>query len=432
MRKFTILAFLCVFTLTACQNHTTGPNNTTASVKVTLDSGGENSEWEELTGGAVRFREWLNELDTERAESVPKDGLSYSITLRFGTSAPIYYRYVNCGEHGSYLLSEGEWYSVKNPSAMPVGYARELGIAVSSPAAVEHSRCGVTTEAALSEEQTEELAEWLGGLKYEKREFAEGEAPGDCDGGEVYAFIFPESGFSYVDNGKSGRYLLVGGEWYCVQDPSEPPIEAFEPKPAEKTPLECRRFDEFREFEDIDFSDGIEIRRVSADILLENIEEYGGKASEAHGIDEIWAAVSRDYPGADLADWECVVHFLTDDKSCGIIRLLYRIGDIQTNKAVVCGFEDGRAYEICYTNMGFSLSEDEEAELLRRKDDFLALHIQEKRTMGEGERVTGETTTFTYYYNLDKLAYSYALFFEYQAGGMTLINNDYGAEYFVE
>lgn len=218
-------ALLCTMTMTACQDyHKNGGIEDTASVKITLDNGGEIFAWDELTGGAIRFREWLSGFETELAESVPEGGLSYLIELTFGSSAPTDYRYVDCGNGESYLLSEGEWQTVKNPSPMPVGYTRELGVDVSDIVKVEHVHCAGITELTLSETEKAVLSEWLGGLKYEHRWFPEGEAPGDSDGGEAYWFTFSDGELSYVDNGGDGCYLLFGSEWYAVRNPSDPPL----------------------------------------------------------------------------------------------------------------------------------------------------------------------------------------------------------------
>jgi len=93
---------------------------------------------------------------------------------------------------------------------------------------VTHSVYGKDTTWTVEEEETlERLREWAGGLDYVPYEYEEGESPGDLAGGEAYAFAvtgaeFP--GFSYVFCGPDDCYLYVGGEWYSVSNPSDPPV----------------------------------------------------------------------------------------------------------------------------------------------------------------------------------------------------------------
>lgn len=231
-----VSALLCILTVSGCSgSHSTAGDNdsvedgniniTTASAKITVKDGCEVDEWKELTDGAVAFSQWIEGFETEPAESVPEDGRSYTIELTFGRNAPVTHTYLNCGERGCYLDSEDGWLAVKNPSPMPRGFVREFGIYVWDIFKVEHTDCAGTTELELSDKEKMTLSEWLGGLKYKRRWFHEGETPGDCDGGEVYAFTFADSELSYVDNGENERYLHFGGEWYSISDCAEFPIE---------------------------------------------------------------------------------------------------------------------------------------------------------------------------------------------------------------
>lgn len=228
MKKYIVIvsAILCVMSISGCQgNQITGGPDTTASAKVSVRTGCEVDEREELTGGAVKLREWLNGFETEPVESVPEDGRrSYAIALTFGRNTPERYEYLDCGEE-YFLRSGDEWFSVGNPSPIPIGYAGgDLGIYVWDIVKVEYAHCAEITELDLSDKEKMALSEWLCRLKYERREFPEGEAPGDSEGGEVYMFTFKTGEMSYVDNGGSECYLLFGGEWYAVLDPSDPPL----------------------------------------------------------------------------------------------------------------------------------------------------------------------------------------------------------------
>lgn len=220
------IAALGIVTISGCQGyHVTGGSDTTASARISVQTGCEVDEREELTGGAVKLREWLNGFETEPVESVPEDGSRrYAIELTFGRNAPNRYEYLDCGDE-CYLRSGDGWFSVVNPSPIPIGFVSDLGIYVRDIAKVEYFHCAEITELDLSDKEKMTLSEWLGGLKYERREFPGGEAPGDSDGGEVYTFTFENGELSYVNNGGSECYLLFGGEWYAVENPSEFPVE---------------------------------------------------------------------------------------------------------------------------------------------------------------------------------------------------------------
>lgn len=237
MKKYIILvlAFLCIFTTCGCSGSPRvkrdsdsvkgeNINITTASVKITAKDGCEVDERKELTDGALLFREWLDGLETEPAESVPGDGRSYTIELTFGKSAPVTHTYLDCGERGCYLGSEDGWLAVKDPSPIPIGFVSDLGLDVWNIVKVEHTHCAGTSELELSDKEKMTLSEWLGGLKYEYRWFPEGEAPGDCEGGEVYAFTFADGELFYFNNGENERYLHFGSEWYGISDGAEFPI----------------------------------------------------------------------------------------------------------------------------------------------------------------------------------------------------------------
>ena len=200
----------------------------------------------------------------------------------------------------------------------------------------------------------------------------------------------------------------------------------------EKQLLELKHFTE----SDLGFdsADGIEIESKTVHIPLSAMVETGWTGvSSAASLDDVLDAIRADYPDLTFENWEYSIHLIADDGSWGMIRFRYKIGaHIITNKAITCSYDSGSIDKISYTNMGFALTEDEEQELIRRAEDFLNTHTQEKRVFQEGERFLEEQTVITYYYNVDKLLYSYALFFEYGVGELTLINNDYGTECLIE
>lgn len=185
---------------------------------------------------------------------------------------------------------------------------------------------------------------------------------------------------------------------------------------------------------DIDTAEGIETQSKTVSIPYDTmVETEWASVFSAASLDDILEAVQADYPDINFENWEYNIHLVADDGSWGMVRLRYKIGaDIITNKAVTCVYMNGCINEISYTNMSFSLTGDEEQELIRRADDFLKTHTQEQKTLAEDESFLEERTTISYYYNIDKLVYTYALFFEYKDGELTLINNDYGSEYIID
>jgi hypothetical protein len=69
------------------------------------------------------------------------------------------------------------------------------------------------------------LVKWLWGLRINRVNFVEGQSPGDGDGGEVYSLDNGYGEVSYVKNGADDCFVLYGGDWYKVQNPSDPPLE---------------------------------------------------------------------------------------------------------------------------------------------------------------------------------------------------------------
>ncbi len=82
-------------------------------------------------------------------------------------------------------------------------------------------------------EEIARLSQWASELKYEHRQFEDGQSPGDGDGGEVYVFTLSPGGnaegypgFSYVINGPEDCWLLIEGYWFSVKNPLDPPVSA--------------------------------------------------------------------------------------------------------------------------------------------------------------------------------------------------------------
>ena len=115
----------------------------------------------------------------------------------------------------------GSWFFRKRPGAANIpGHVSSVEVGYC------HGGKSVTWD--VRGEKLDALRAWLAGLRFHFVSFAEGEAPGDSDGGAFYDFTTTEgddSFFCYVMNGKNQNYLLVEGEWYHVDNPSPPPVK---------------------------------------------------------------------------------------------------------------------------------------------------------------------------------------------------------------
>jgi len=94
-----------------------------------------------------------------------------------------------------------------------------------SKVSVTHFLSGQISEWTINDsQQLVDLSEWFNGLTVNKKQFADGESPGDADGGEVYGFSLESNdfSFSYGIYGPAECYIIANGEWYKVKNPSNP------------------------------------------------------------------------------------------------------------------------------------------------------------------------------------------------------------------
>lgn len=90
---------------------------------------------------------------------------------------------------------------------------------------VNHYLSGEESEWIIKDDdEIEQWGKWLDNLSAQKKNFDEGDTPGDVDGGEVYSFVInnEESSISYIINGRDDCYLLFENEWYVVSNPNNP------------------------------------------------------------------------------------------------------------------------------------------------------------------------------------------------------------------
>ncbi len=89
---------------------------------------------------------------------------------------------------------------------------------------VSHSRSNQVIKWSIYGDEIEEWEKWLDKLSARKKNFEEGNTPGDVNGGEVYSFVIndEEASISYVINGVDDCYIFYENEWYAVSKPSNP------------------------------------------------------------------------------------------------------------------------------------------------------------------------------------------------------------------
>lgn len=118
--------------------------------------------------------------------------------------------------------------------------------------------------------------------------------------------------------------------------------------------------------------------------------------------------------------WKVIIHYYNNEKTAGMVRFQYFIGEIMTNRVISFGLENGNFNTLSYKCLDGKIDEDD---LINRVKLFKGKYIQGTRKLEAGEIFVEARTKYVYYINADKLVYSYAYFFKY---GIGVINNDWG------
>lgn len=124
--------------------------------------------------------------------------------------------------------------------------------------------------------------------------------------------------------------------------------------------------------------------------------------------------------------WKVFSHYYDVNKTVGMVEFYYTIGNIDTDKSVIFNLNNGIVDIVYYKYLDNKV---DEKGLLNRIRVFNDKYVQEKKILKDDEEFYGETTKYVYYYGVDKLLYSYQLFFKY--GELGVINNDYGTTYII-
>ncbi len=126
------------------------------------------------------------------------------------------------------------------------------------------------------------------------------------------------------------------------------------------------------------------------------------------------------------SSWKVTVHYYDADKTVGMVKFIYTVGEISTNRSIVFNINAEKFDTVSYK----CLSEEiDESDLLDRLNKFNNKYVQGKRQLQEGETFYEEQTDFIYYIHSDTLVYSYAYYFQYNEG---IINNDWGTELVID
>ena len=163
-------------------------------------------------------------------------------------------------------------------------------------------------------------------------------------------------------------------------------------------------------------------------IKIENLPEVERKMYENESYLDLIVNYIKNNFNVDIDNrWEFVIHYYNDEKTDGMIQFTYMINnEIRTNKNITFGYENGYINYIFYKCLDSVVNEKD---LVKRVNIFKKNYIQEKIKLKKDEEFLSETTNFSYYYNVEKLVYSYAVFFSYDDG---IINNDNGTAYFID
>ena len=121
------------------------------------------------------------------------------------------------------------------------------------------------------------------------------------------------------------------------------------------------------------------------------------------------------------SNWNVFVHYYDEAMTVGLIQFNYMIDEIQTNKTLIFNLNNGIADVVYYKFLDKKVDEEK---LLNSLKLFKDKYTQEKKEFKDDEKLDKERIKYNYYFGVDKLVYSYALFYAY--GEHQLINNDYG------
>ena len=167
---------------------------------------------------------------------------------------------------------------------------------------------------------------------------------------------------------------------------------------------------------------------------IENIKFNFNKDTEYHFFDKnkdfnnlkvILEYIQNDFNIEINSRWKYQVNFISSNY--GLVKFVYYINkEIGTNKSIIFEINDGVVDKVYYLYINNYVNEKE---IIEKVEKFKKSTIQEKKELQDTEKLIEEKITYNYNYRIDKVIYSYCLFFQNEHGS---IDNSYGSSYFVE
>lgn len=125
------------------------------------------------------------------------------------------------------------------------------------------------------------------------------------------------------------------------------------------------------------------------------------------------------------SDWKYYINKISDKS--GFVSFVYFINDeISTNRSITFEINDDNIDNVYYSYVNDYVNEKK---IIEKVENFKKNTIQEKKKIKDKEKIIDEKTTYSYNYRIDRIIYTYCLFFKNDHG---TINNSYGSTYFVE
>lgn len=163
-------------------------------------------------------------------------------------------------------------------------------------------------------------------------------------------------------------------------------------------------------------------------LKFSNIPEMKEQKYNNNSELSVFAKYIKDTFNIDLdSKWNVIVHYYDENMTVGMIEFNYMIEEIKTNKSIIFNLDNGTADIVYYKYLDKEVNEED---LLNRLKLFKDKYTQEKKQFKDDEKLDKERTNYNYYFGVDKLVYSYVVFFSY--GEHQLINNDYGTTYIID
>ena len=174
------------------------------------------------------------------------------------------------------------------------------------------------------------------------------------------------------------------------------------------------------------------LKRTSEVINIQNLKFENIKKSNlkeyANKYQIIIEYIKSKYSAFDVNKWNIMINMYSED-GYGILKMNYVINDkIETNKSIFFTIENNNIVLASFINIDL---EADEKKVFEEIEKFESIYEQQKKIFASNEEFKSEETYYTYYYNLDKLVYTYQLYFYEEFDGVKIENNSYVSEYIV-